>query len=105
NLMQAPDQDDPRPRVAAALALQQDRQRMPNAKLGVAETEHFCELSPEAATLLRQAPQRLGWSARGHHRALRVARSIADLAQSPRIEAAHLGEALMYRKPLASWTQ
>ncbi len=105
DLIQAPDQDDPRPRVAAALALQQDRQRMPNAKLGVTETERFCELSPEAATLLRQAPQRLGWSARGHHRALRVARSIADLAHSARIEAAHLGEALMYRKPLASWTQ
>jgi len=105
DLMQAPDQDDPRPRVAAALALQRDRQRMPNAKLGVAATERFCELSPEAASLLRQAPQRLGWSARSHHRALRVARSIADLAQSPRIEAAHLGEALMYRKPLASWTQ
>ena len=105
DLIQAPDQDDPRPRVAAALALQQDRQRMPNAKLGVAETERFCELSPEAATLLRQAPQRLGWSARGHHRALRVARSIADLAHSARIEAAHLSEALMYRKPLPATGQ
>ncbi|MEK9720330.1 MAG: ATP-binding protein, partial [Quisquiliibacterium sp.] len=100
DLVQAPDQDDPRPRVAAALARQRERQCMPNAKLGVPDTERLCELSTEAAALLRQAPPRLGWSARGHHRALRVARSIADLAQSQRIEATHLAEALLYRKPL-----
>jgi magnesium chelatase family protein len=104
-LMQAPDDDDPRPRVAAAIALQHKRQRLPNAKLGVAQTERLCELSNDAAALLRQAPQRMGWSARGHHRALRVARSIADLAHSPRIEAAHLAEALMYRKPLPAITE
>lgn len=100
DLMQAPDQDDPRPRVVAALTRQRQRQQMPNAKLTVLETDRVCTLSHEAAGLLRQAPQRLGWSARGHHRVLRVARSIADLADSADIETAHLAEALMYRKPL-----
>ncbi|MBI2745198.1 MAG: hypothetical protein HYX45_06400 [Burkholderiales bacterium] len=54
---------------------------------------------PEEAALrfLDAAAVRLGWSARGLHRTLKVARTIADLAGAPRIALEHVAEALQYR--------
>ena len=54
--------------------------------------------SPAAQTLIEQAMDKLGLSARGYHRSLKVARSIADLDDAGRIEAAHISEALGYRQ-------
>ncbi len=54
-------------------------------------------LTPEAKRLLEQAAERSGMSARGYHRTLRVARTIADLADCPEIETDHLAEAVSYR--------
>ena len=54
----------------------------------------------EASRFLQGAAVRLGWSARGFHRVLRIARTIADLAASLEIDAAHLGEAIQYRRVL-----
>ncbi len=54
-------------------------------------------VSREARTLLQAAAERLGLSARGYHRVLKVARTIADLAQVTEIGARHIGEALRYR--------
>ena len=47
---------------------------------------------------MHRAVRRLGLSARSHHRVLRVARTIADLAGGGRIERAHVLEALSYRR-------
>jgi magnesium chelatase family protein len=57
--------------------------------------------SPDAAgrALLVRAAERFGLTARGYHRVLRVARTIADLADSDTIGAAHVGEALAFRLP------
>ncbi len=53
-----------------------------------------------AQNILQLAQQRMNLSARAYHRVLRVARTIADLAQSEHIKAQHVSEALSYRSQL-----
>jgi magnesium chelatase family protein len=53
--------------------------------------------SAEARALLTGAAERLGLTARGYHRVLRVARTIADLDDSRGVESPHVAEALRYR--------
>jgi magnesium chelatase family protein len=57
------------------------------------------EISAEARTLLAGAADRLALTARGYHRVLRVARTIADLDAARTVDAAHVAEALRYRPP------
>jgi magnesium chelatase family protein len=54
-------------------------------------------ISAEAKTILDVASQKLNISTRSYMRAVKVARTIADLESSPGIEAAHITEALQYR--------
>ena len=62
--------------------------------------ETHAQLHPSAAALLAKIAARLAWSGRSTHRALRVARTIADLAGSAHIEAPHIAEAAQYRQAL-----
>ncbi|WP_198552411.1 ATP-binding protein, partial [Macromonas nakdongensis] len=73
------------------------RQGHPNHALQGDALDRHAALSAAAHTLLHQAASRLGWSGRALHRTLRVARTIADLADSPGIEAPHVAEAMQYR--------
>jgi magnesium chelatase family protein len=57
-------------------------------------------LDDAAARFLQTAAARLAWSARGTHRALKVARTIADLAGSEHVTVAHVAEAMQYRRVL-----
>jgi len=68
-----------------------------NADMGPAEVRKYCELDDTGRSLLRTADQQLQLSARTYHRLLKVARTIADLAASERIQTAHLAEAIQYR--------
>ena len=68
-----------------------------NAEMGPAEVRDFCQVDPSAEKLLKAAMQQLHLSARAFHRVLKLARSIADLAESDTIAANHVAEAIQYR--------
>ncbi len=87
-------------RVHAARQLQQARQGVTNAELPVAELERHCVLDEASRDLLHRAAQRLGWSGRGLHRVLKLARTIADLQGSEHIRAQHVAEAMQWRRAL-----
>jgi magnesium chelatase family protein len=89
-----------RDRVIAARQRQQRRAGKPNATLSNREAQRDCELSANDRSLLERVLDRLGLSARAYHRILRVARTIADLAESERIGTPHLSEAIQYRRAL-----
>jgi len=57
----------------------------------------FCVLSPQAERLLKNAFNTLKLSARAYTRVLKLARTIADLGASERIEDMHVAEAVQYR--------
>ena len=68
-----------------------------NADMRVGEVRLFCKLDEAGESLIRAAMGQMNLSARGYHRVLKLARTIADLAGSEEIQAAHLAEALQYR--------
>jgi len=86
-----------RTRVALAYKRQQERQNKPNCELTSSEMDEHITLGDSEKQLLAMAQSRLNLSARGYHRLLRVARTIADLANSADIKTPHLTEALSYR--------
>ena len=68
-----------------------------NARCPAALIEEFCGLGREGMRLMEQAAEANGLSARGYHRALRLARTLADLDASADIHAVHVAEALSFR--------
>ncbi len=89
-----------RARVLQARERALQRQQCPNQMLQGEALDQHAQLDAAATELLRKAADKLGWSARATHRALRVARTIADLAGSERIASSHVAEAMQYRRAL-----
>jgi len=93
--------------VAQARERQRERFRASetrvNASMTLRQFRRHCAPPPEAERLLAAAMSRLGLSARGHDRVLKVALTIADLAGSDAIEPAHCAEAIQYRGLDRAW--
>ena len=87
-----------RERVVAARARMIARQGKENARLAARDIDKHCALDEKSTTLLKQAISSLGLSARGYHRILKVARTIADLAATESISSAQVAEAIQYRR-------
>ena len=74
------------------------RQGKSNQALQGKEIDDFLRLDAAALKFLNIASARLGWSARSTHRALKVARTIADLAGAQHTQVVHIAEAMQYRR-------
>src|SRR5690349_6743678 len=68
-----------------------------NAQMSSRHIRTFCELSPDCERLIERAMTQQGLSARAHDRILKVARTIADLDDTPHLEPKHIAEAIQYR--------
>lgn len=90
-----------RERVVAARERALQRQGLPNRALSGGSLDEHARAEPAALKFLHAAAVRLAWSGRGTHRALRVARTIADLAGRECVGVADVAEAVQYRRVLA----
>ncbi len=92
-----------RERIAAARELQATRygsHHKLNANMTNGDIKRWGNVDGQAASSLNDAAQRMNISARAYMRAVKVGRTIADLARSPVVTEAHINEALAYRRPL-----
>jgi magnesium chelatase family protein len=87
-----------RQRVIQARQKALARCNKPNAEMTVKEIKQHCRLDDQSHQVLEQAIDRFGLSHRAYHRILKLARTIADLADADQIELTHLSEAIGYRK-------
>ena len=93
-----------RARCEAARAIQNERfseselaSDRCNARMSHSQIRTHCTINKEQGDLLQNAMEQLSLSARAYDRILKVARTIADLAGTDRIETPHLLEAIQYR--------
>ncbi len=91
-------------RVARARELQRDRfaglghpELTSNARSSTTMIEKIAEPDAAGLQLLRDAAEKMKFSARGYHRVLKVARTLADLDAAPTVGRIHLAEAISYR--------
>ena len=88
-------------RVADARERQVQRQGKMNRELDGREADAVCRPDAAGEALLREAGERFGWSARAYYRVLKVTRTVADLAGADVPSAAHVAEAVQYRRAMA----
>ena len=86
-----------RARVSGSRSRQEQRQGCANAQIPPDRLPALCQLGREQSHYLEAAADRMNLSGRALHRSLRVARTIADLADSPAVMTEHIGESLAYR--------
>lgn len=84
-------------RVIEARKIQLKRQNKLNYALTTQEIDEFCIMENPAKEMLNISAKRLGLSARAYYRLLKVARSVADLANSEIINATHIAQSIQYR--------
>ena len=95
--------DKIRARVKNARSIQQNRfakagrKITSNSEMNVKDLSNLIKLSDEVKNLLEESSERLALSARAYHRVIKIARTIADLENSPEIEKHHILEAIQYR--------
>lgn len=87
-----------RQRTAAARQRQRERQKISNAELAIQDIEKYCMPDTKGRQMLERAMTHLNISARAYHRILKLARTIADLSESESVLAAHVAEAIQYRR-------
>lgn len=87
-------------RVLKAREKQLARQGKTNAQLTVTELATCAHISPDAQTALGELLEKLSLSARGFHRILRVARTLADLADDHTVQRAHVLRAVSFRRAM-----
>jgi magnesium chelatase family protein len=101
SMIPAETSSDIRSRVEQAREIQRHRFRRAgiacNGEMTTRHMRKHCELDAGSQAMLLNAIERLGLSARAHDRILKVARTIADLSGTDRIESAHVAEAVQYR--------
>ncbi len=69
-----------------------------NGQMGSKEIEQYCRLDQASSRLLEKSVEKLGLSARGYHRVLKISRTIADMEPSEHIQLSHVAEAVQYRR-------
>jgi len=84
--------------VRGARELQARRQGTCNARLPISDVSRYCTPDEQGLVVLKKATESLHLSARGYHRVLRIARTIADLASAERPSWEHVAEAIGLRK-------
>ena len=94
---------DIRERVTQARQRQLNRQGCLNRQLNNQQLEHYCRLDNDGEALIMTSIDRLGLTARSFHKLLKLARTIADMAEADDITSAHITEAMTYRQIDKRW--
>jgi magnesium chelatase family protein len=89
--------DEAKSSRATQTAASRQNHVLTNADMRVGEIRQHCKLDAAGESLVRAAMGQMNLSARGYHRVLKLARTIADLAGSDAIQVTHVAEALQYR--------
>ena len=76
------------------------RQGCSNQALSGQALDEQLQLAPATTALVHKVATQLGWSGRGTHRTLKIARTVADLASNTAVQASHVAEAIQYRRVL-----